>query len=180
MFSLVISIIAIALGAVLLFSTAYYGGDSLNEGTVKAKVSQFKNEAHQISSALTLYKVENGGFNTDDGSEFSWQTLVDKEYLKQLPQSGLSEDGSTTLFSWGIRDNVIFLPNVSDEVCVTANRVDGYETQFGSDPSGESVVIDSETFIGNWEEVSEGTYIPVCADTLSDRVPCCFDDTPSV
>jgi hypothetical protein len=172
-FSLVISIIAIALGAVLLLASAFYGSDSFNEGTVKAKVSQYKNEAHQISSALTLYKVEKGGF----GDDFSWQTLIDEEYLKQLPQSVLSEDGTETLFSWGIRDNVIYLPSVSDEVCVASNDVDGYPTEFESDPSGSSVVIDDDSYVGSWHEIEEGVYVPVCADELSDKVPCCYSDS---
>lgn len=189
MFSLVISIIAIALGAVLLIVSTSYSGDSMNEGTTKAKVSQYKNEAHQISSTLTMYKVENGGFvpcsDTDgNGSvgpedSFSWDCLVSQGYMKKLPQS-VEQDGDV-LFSWGIRDNVIFLPNISDDVCVTANEVDGYQVNFASAPSSTTVFgPNGEQSPAGFQNVEGQSYIPICDDGLSDRVPCCFDNTPAV
>ncbi len=188
MFSLIISIIAIALGAVLLIVSVNYSGDSMNEGTVKAKVSQYKNEAHQISSTLTMYKVEKGGFapcDDTDGSgtidandSFSWDCLVQEGYLKTLPQTTLDSNGDA-LFSWGIRDNVIFLPNISDDVCVTANRVDGYQTEFASAPTSTTVFgPNGEQSPAGFQNIEDDSYIPVCASGLSDRVPCCYDATP--
>lgn len=188
MFSLVISIIAIAIAAVLIFTTANYGGDSMNDGTVKAQVSQYKNEAHQISSTLTMYKVEKGGFvpcdingdgNVDSSDSFGWDCLVQEGYLKKLPQSTLNETGEV-MFSWGIRDNVIFLPNVSDDVCITANRVDGYQTEFSTPPTNTTVFgPNGETSGAGFHMVEEGTYLPNCGNVgdLSDRVPCCYDGT---
>lgn len=182
MFSLIISIIAVALGAVLLLTSAFYGGDSLQDGNIKAKVSQYKNEAHQISSALTLYKVEKGGFVTEDGSEFSWDDLVTEGYLKRLPQS-VSQNGEV-LFSWGVRDNMIYLPNVDDEVCLEANRSDGYQTNFENPPTSATIFgPNGETSPAGFTLAQESddadAYIPVCDDALSDRVPCCYDDTPT-
>ena len=39
MFSLIITIISIALVAALAVATIYYGGDAFNQGTTKAKAS---------------------------------------------------------------------------------------------------------------------------------------------
>jgi hypothetical protein len=189
MFSLVISIIVIALGAVLIVVSSNYSGDSMNEGTVKAKVSQYKNEAHQISSTLTMYKVEKGGFKPcsdtdgsgtiDSNDEFAWECLVNGGYLKTLPQTTFTNSGEAQ-FSWGIRDNVIFLPNISDDVCVTANRVDGYQTEFSTEPTATTVFgPNGEQSPAGFQLVEDDSYIPVCADGLSDRVPCCFDSTPA-
>lgn len=186
MFSLVISIIAIAIGAILLIVTVSYSGDSMNQGTVKAQVSQYKNEAHQISSTLTLYRVENGGFAPcsdtngdgaiDSNDSFTWDCLVAGGYLRHLPQS-LTQDG-VTLFSWGVRDNLIFLPNISDNVCVAANEVDGYTAKFSSEPTASTVFgPNGEQSPLGFHMVSQDTYIPVCSDSLSDRVPCCYDGT---
>lgn len=180
MFSLVISIIAIALAAILLLTSAYYGGESLTQGTAKAKVAQYKNEAHQISSVLTLFKAEKGGFITADGQPFSWQTLVDENYLKELPQTLFTEQGDK-VFSWGIRDNVIYLPNVSDDVCIQANSGDGYGMNTGTAPTAATPFGPNNDLFSpaGWQASTDNNYIPVCDDGLSDDVPCCFDNTPA-
>lgn len=61
MFSLIITIISIALVVALVAATMYYGGSALNQGTVKADAAGFVASAQQIAVALTLNQVEGHG-----------------------------------------------------------------------------------------------------------------------
>ena len=58
MFSLIISIIAIALVIVLAGASLYYGGDAFNQGTAKGEFAKIVNEAQQVSAGFTLAKVD--------------------------------------------------------------------------------------------------------------------------
>lgn len=61
MFSLIISIIAIALVVVLAGASLYYGGDAFNKGTSKGEAAKIVNEAQQLQAAFTMYKVDKKG-----------------------------------------------------------------------------------------------------------------------
>jgi hypothetical protein len=54
MFSLIISIIAIALVAALAGASVYYGGAAFTQGGADAEVASFKNAGIQLSGAYTL------------------------------------------------------------------------------------------------------------------------------
>lgn len=58
MFSLVLTVIGIALVAVLALATLYYGSDALTRGADRAKVAKVLNEGQQIQGALVLYQTE--------------------------------------------------------------------------------------------------------------------------
>lgn len=103
MFSLIISIIAIALAAVLLLTSAFYGGDALSEGTAKAQAASLANEAQQVTAGYDLHKVENNGAAPADVAE-----LVTDEYLKQAPATGWTFDAAGLLSTPA---------TVSDDVC---------------------------------------------------------------
>jgi hypothetical protein len=60
MFSLIITIISIALVAALAVATIYYGGSAFTQGTAKAQASAFVAAGQQVSGALTLFANENG------------------------------------------------------------------------------------------------------------------------
>lgn len=77
MFSLIISIIAIALVIVLAGASLYYGGDAFNKGTAKGEAAKYVNEAQQLQAAVTMYKVDNKG----DVSSVSSTVLKDDGYL---------------------------------------------------------------------------------------------------
>lgn len=81
MFSLIITIISIALVAALAVATIYYGGDAFNQGTTKAKASTIVNQAQQVAGANTLYKSNTGSFAADVSA------LVSKAYLGSAPVS---------------------------------------------------------------------------------------------
>lgn len=69
MFSLIISIISIALVAALAAATVYFGGAAFNKGTAGADASTFINAGQQIAGAFTLAST--------DGYDISAADLVD-------------------------------------------------------------------------------------------------------
>lgn len=81
MFSLIITIISIALVAALAVASVYYGGSAFSQGTAKAQASTLVAQAQQIAGANTLYANDNGG--TRAGSVAA---LVGDGYLASPPQ----------------------------------------------------------------------------------------------
>lgn len=79
MFSLVVTIISIALVAALTLATLYYGGDSFNKGDASARAAQVVLQGQQVLGAADLFKADNGRWPD------SMQELVDGKYLKQVP-----------------------------------------------------------------------------------------------
>jgi len=91
MFSLIISIIAIALVAALALASIYYGGEAFNKGTTDADASTIINQGQQIQAAVTMSNID----------RVSLTNLVDleTEYLQEVPTfQGLSwgEPSATT------------------------------------------------------------------------------------
>ena len=58
MFSLIITIISIALVAALALATIYYGGTAFNKGSAEAKASQLINEGQQINGAKAMMAAD--------------------------------------------------------------------------------------------------------------------------
>jgi type II secretory pathway pseudopilin PulG len=89
MFSLIISIISIALVVILAGASLYYGGDAFNKGGAKGEAAQFANEGQQISAAMTMFKSDNGGtYPTSDAD-------IAPEYLKSFPEGFVATYGGT-------------------------------------------------------------------------------------
>lgn len=80
MFSLIITIISIALVAALALATLYYGGDAFNKGTAGAEASRLINEGQQVNGAVALAKADAKAVTDLAG-------LVTEGYLSQLPGS---------------------------------------------------------------------------------------------
>lgn len=81
MFSLIISIISIALVAALAAATVYFGGAAFNKGASGADASTFINAGQQIAGAFTLADTDG-----DDASALA--DLADASgdvYLSQIP-----------------------------------------------------------------------------------------------
>ena len=110
MFSLIITMIAVALVAVLALASMYYGGDSLQQGTAKANAAKYLSEANQITAAANLYKLQNNGATP------TAQDLVDNDYLQALPEG-----------DWYINNGFIERPGISLEECTEVNRLVGYD-----------------------------------------------------
>ncbi|WP_018234200.1 hypothetical protein [Thioalkalivibrio thiocyanodenitrificans] len=80
MFSLIITIISIALIAALALASIYYGGTAFTQGGAKANASAIVNQAMQISAAQTIHAADNGGTYASDVA-----TLVSENYLASEP-----------------------------------------------------------------------------------------------
>lgn len=78
MFSLIISIISIALVAALAAATVYFGGAAFNKGGAGADASTFINAGQQIAGAFTLAGVETDASVTD-------VSTLTPNYLAQEP-----------------------------------------------------------------------------------------------
>lgn len=82
MFSLVITIVSIALVVALVAATLYHGGDSIDKGSAEANLAGLVNQATQIQAAAVLYSAENSSAAPD------LSTLVSKNYLKAQINNG--------------------------------------------------------------------------------------------
>lgn len=58
MFSLIITIISIALVAALALATLYYGGSAFNKGSTGATAARLINEGQQINGAVQIAKAD--------------------------------------------------------------------------------------------------------------------------
>ncbi len=90
MFSLIITIISIALVAALAVATIYYGGSAFTQGTAKANASALVSAAQQVVGANTLFQNDNGGTHAEDIT-----ALTGGNYLAATP----SLPASVTIFS---------------------------------------------------------------------------------
>lgn len=79
MFSLIITLISIALVAALALASLYYGGPVFNQGAARAKVAQIQNAFQQLNGANELYKADTGSYAQSLGE------LVNNHYLKSVP-----------------------------------------------------------------------------------------------
>lgn len=96
MFSLIISIIAIALVVALAGASLYYGGDAFSQGSARAQASTFVNQGQQVAAAHTLYKNDEGGsalvVDADQGiASVSLAALVTGGYLASVPSAPSDE-----------------------------------------------------------------------------------------
>lgn len=79
MFSLIITIISIALVAALALATLYYGGSSFNKGDAQSRATQVVVQGQQLLAAADLFYADNQRWPA------SMDELVEKSYLKQVP-----------------------------------------------------------------------------------------------
>lgn len=115
MFSLIITIISIALVAALALATIYYGGDAFTKGGDAAKASQLINEGQQLQGALTLRSVQDP---TAPALVAGAPSPLLAGYLSQLPADWVVNSTQTAFLS----------PKVSPAVCVEVNKKAGFET----------------------------------------------------
>jgi type II secretory pathway pseudopilin PulG len=121
MFSLILTIIAIALVVVLSLAAMYYGGIAVSSSSQKALATQLISETQQIQSAVSLFKVDHDRLPLT-GSELT----ADGKYMQAMPKGwedatavfkttgphGISE---TTCLDFNKQKNIPFVPNCSDE-----------------------------------------------------------------
>ncbi len=120
MFSLIISIIAIALVAALALASIYYGGEAFNKGTADADASTIINQGQQVQAAVTMQQV------AKDTDVTVMQDLVDHDYLQEIPafegtKWALPTAGGTVEH---VTLNVALTKDVCDSINVKAGNVD--------------------------------------------------------
>lgn len=124
MFSLIITIISIALVALLALATLYYGGDAFNRGSAGALAARLINEGQQVNGAVAIYKADRAAGNIDLATdEETGTTLSDlvPAYLSQLPSSF---NGATTLAS-----GKVTIEEVDEDVCTEVNKRAGHDPE---------------------------------------------------
>lgn len=84
MFNLIITVIAIALVAVIAIATTYYGGSLWSTQGVEASTVRVLNEASQVKGAVELYRNDHAGASPAD-----LDVLVPR-YLKTIPVGSAS------------------------------------------------------------------------------------------
>ena len=112
MFSLIITIISIALVAALAVASIYYGGNAFTKGGDSAKAAQYINEGQQISGAVTLA-------NADAAVHAAQADLVTGQYLTQV----ISDYSTDTSGSFVSTPSVAGA--VSASVCDAVNKKAG-------------------------------------------------------
>lgn len=113
MFSLIVTIVAIALVVVLAVATIYYGGHQFLQGKARAQAAQYLHTGEQIAGAAHLYATDRSGAFPDNVD-----ILVEQKYLTANPDVGWFFDGN----GYVVRNG-----NVSEEICLAANAEFGLE-----------------------------------------------------
>ena len=114
MFSLIITIISIALVAALALATLYYGGTAFNKGSTGATAARLINEGQQINGAVQILKADKAA-NAVTGTEPTTVTTLAPNYLSQVPAGW---DGATLLSV----SSVLTTAAQTDEVCAEVNK----------------------------------------------------------
>ena len=143
MFSLIITVISIALVAVLAIASIYYGGSAMTTGTAKANAATLVNHGQQLNGANAMYKNDNGGSNA-----ISVADLVSDNYLSSAPAAPSSvvyADSTGLISTWDINttDDVFSVQINSLETCgqvqrqaVNDDAVDTAFSEVSSQPFG--------------------------------------------
>ena len=117
MFSLIITIISIALVAALALATLYFGGDAFNQGSAKASAATVVNQASQINGANTLFYLDNSAY-----AAVMTDLTTDGKYLASIPNPGNAVTGSSTdVYTTDATNGLIELTSVKKSVCDSIN-----------------------------------------------------------
>lgn len=122
MFSLIITIISIALVAALALATLYYGGSAFNKGAAGATAARLINEGQQVNGAVALYQADLGaGSTTTVVTDLAG--LVTAGYLSSVP----ADFSATTLLA----DHAV-TATVTADVAAEITKRAGTSTVFGA------------------------------------------------
>ena len=129
MFSLIITIVSIALVVALVAATMYYGGDTLTQGRTQADAAAFVAGAQQITGAASMFVALEGAAPANIAE------LVTKNYLSSTPNAEFAE-GETWALDTANRTLTAEVASV--DVC-TALEADGGDL-YGCVTSGTPAV----------------------------------------
>lgn len=123
MFSLIITIISIALVALLAVATLWYGGDAFQQGSSRAQAATLVNQAQQVASAAALFEATEGtrpAYTDIAGGTAYLKTDPVPPVAVDTPQ-GWSLDDAATAAGSGVEAVVLKATDISDEVCSELN-----------------------------------------------------------
>ncbi len=124
MFSLIISIIAIALVAALALASIYYGGDAFQEGTSKAEASTVVNQGQQVQAAVTMSEIDEKPV-----TDATLAILVTNDYLKEVP--GVRDQ------NWKLNGDNIEMNVINADVCAYIEAAFDGQPALGADAAGD-------------------------------------------
>lgn len=129
MISLIITLVSIALVAIISVVVIYNGGMEFMSGSDKAAYAQLINESGQIRGALEIYAVENMG-----NSPASVQDLIDGGYLKTsaAKNMNISSGDEDWIFKF---DNLVSRHVSEAEQCAAINLSSGGSGEVADIPS---------------------------------------------
>jgi type II secretory pathway pseudopilin PulG len=151
MFSLIITIISIALVAALAVATIYYGGSAFTQGTAKANASALVSAGQQVSGALTLYANDKGGARATLANLTDTSTAVNPggAYLSAAPSV---KGGALTIAASSVQ-----VASVEKAVCDAINTSAGVTA-----PTTEALALSSTAPYSCWKALpadATGTFV---------------------
>lgn len=145
MFSLIITIVSIALVVALVAATMYHGGDTLTQGRVTADAAAFVSGAQQVGGAATMY------LSLEGSSPANVAALVTTSYLASVPvvKGSALTLGTETIGSVSV--NTVESTVTSADVCAQINKAAGITATdtAAADDTAEALVVvaaDLDTF----------------------------------
>lgn len=119
MFSLIITIVSIALVVALVAATMYHGGDTLTQGRTTADAAAFVAGAQQVGGAAVMY------LSLESEAPANVAALVTDKYLASEPvvKGGGLELGTATIGANTV--NVVTSTVTADAVCAAINKSAG-------------------------------------------------------
>lgn len=133
MSNLIITIIAIALGAAVVLASMYSGGAAMTQGAAKSMATAALNQAQQISGAATMWTNENGGATL---TSLTSLTTAPNQFLKAIPAVPTTLDPAGT-HAWAIAATGvarITTPVASTEIC---QQIEKQRTGVATIPSAD-------------------------------------------
>ena len=122
MFSLIITIVSIALVVALVAATMYYGGDTLTEGRTRADASAFISGGQQIAGAIQLQKALN-----PDQATTEYDTVPELITAKRMTGAPEAKGNGWTI-TFDSAGNTITSTVTEQAVCDAINKQAGEAT----------------------------------------------------
>lgn len=141
MSNLIITIIAIALGAAVVLASIYSGGSALTQGAAKSAATAVLNQGQQISGAATMYSNDFAGAALPALADLVVNT-ANNQYLKSVPLTPASVNSAGN-HSWTLGTGQITTPTTSLDVCLNVEKQ--RDSTIASIPTAE-VVATGTTF----------------------------------
>lgn len=116
MFSLIITIVSIALVVALVAATMYHGGDTLTQGRTTADAAAFVSGAQQVGGAAVMFQ------SLESVEATSVDALVTAKYLASAP---VVKGSVLAIPSDATAANLVSSTVASDAVCTQINKTAG-------------------------------------------------------